>query len=121
MNANRPIAGASRPREGLAHKVELVGRVPDIAAPALEGEISSNLALGTSWIAPPISEQVISPGQALEGASSVAVTVKVSKLAVLMAPLLWEVTANPAVSGEGNVKAWVEPGTAVQVEPSGEV
>jgi len=60
-------------------------------------------------------------GQAPGGGTSPALTATESRVTADPAPWLCEVIANPASSGPVMVSAWVEPGIAVQVLPSGEV
>src|ERR1035437_9225687 len=73
---------------------------------------------GATW---PISAQFQALGPAPVGATSPALTATESSGTADPVPWLWEVVAIPASSGPGMVSAWVEPGIAVQVLPSGEV
>ena len=70
----------------------------------------------------PMSEQLQVAGQLIdEGGNEPGVTATVSRVTAEPVPWLWEVTARPARRGWGRVSTWAEPGTRVQVTPSGEV
>ena len=70
----------------------------------------------------PMSPQVQPAGQTKAGGgTSPGVTATESKVTVPPTPWAWEVRANPARRVPGTARTTVDPGTAVQVVPSGEV
>src|SRR5271166_1985152 len=70
----------------------------------------------------PMSPHVHPLGQDSPGGGySVALTATESRVTAPATPWLWEVRANPPSTGPVMGRATVEPGTAVQLVPSGEV